>query len=239
MQNEKKELYKQKQIRKNSAKALREKVAKIKKWGEDNIRNDHMTIGKDIVFFDPEDRDLLVGTIWYVKEGRCHGSICGEQVSLSRYLMGFNSKIRTEQKIEVHHIDNNPLNNRKDNLMLVTRSENCLARRKKGSLTGEKSPFSKYKGVFQSNNKTTLASIKIGDKQVTKTVYDELLGAYIYDEAALILHGKFSVTNRQLFPTVFNDKKLKELKTKYNEFVKKYPERDIIKFANESKKKKD
>ena len=60
-------------------------------------------------------------------------------------------------KLVVDHIDNNPLNNRLDNLQLITNRENSSKDRKGGT--------SKYIGVsLASGRKTWLASIRINGK---------------------------------------------------------------------------
>lgn len=90
----------------------------------------------------------------------------------------------------VDHINHNGLDNRKENLRIVTHLQNCLnTRSRKGT--------SLYKGVsFDSSRRKWKVQIKAGDKHLQLGRFkNEHFAAIVYDVAALKHFGEFAVLN--------------------------------------------
>lgn len=88
----------------------------------------------------------------------------------------------------VDHIDNDPLNNRRKNLRLATKSQNgANSKRKVDNSTG-------YKGViFESFTKRYKAAIRINGKTINLGRYDTPEEAHeAYKQAAIKYHGEFA-----------------------------------------------
>ncbi len=106
---------------------------------------------------------------------------------MSRLIMGLNK----DDRLEVDHINGNPLDNRRINLRLATHAENC---RNRGA---SKNSSSKYKGVSwdKSVNKW-IVQICINGKNINiGRSRNETFAASMYDEKARELHGEFAQTN--------------------------------------------
>lgn len=87
------------------------------------------------------------------------------------------------------HINGNALDNRKENLRLVTHSQNAINRKKKGS-------SSKYKGVHRYYDHGWRACIQHQGKRVNIGVFrDEVEAALAYDRQAFLLFGDFAYLN--------------------------------------------
>lgn len=93
---------------------------------------------------------------------------------------------------EPDHIDGDSLNNRRNNLRLVTHQENMWNRK---PVTGSSS---KFKGVsWQTATQYWKAYIKINEKQVhLGCFWDEVDAAIAYNKAAKALHGEFAKLNK-------------------------------------------
>ena len=99
--------------------------------------------------------------------------------------------------MDIDHIDGNSLNNRKENLRICTRSQNCSNKKvRRDSRSG-------YKGVYiKKGGKRFLAYI--GDpntpatrkRQIRLGLYDTAEeAALVYNKAALEMYGEFAVLN--------------------------------------------
>ncbi len=92
---------------------------------------------------------------------------------------------------EVHHINENGLDNRRENLMVVTRSQHKMLARKRKKYT------SRHKGVsWAKRDKKWKVQITINWKQIYLGLFNsELEAAKAYDEAAKELFGEFAKLN--------------------------------------------
>ena len=148
---------------------------------------------------DPDDYQKLSQYNWecFEKESRGRYAIRLEGrkiVSMHREIMN-----APDGKV-VHHDDGNGLNNTKENLRIVTVSENNKYVRKRG-----RAASSKYKGVsLEKRNGKWRAGIKSDGKYKSLGYFEnEEDAARAYDEAAKVHHGNFAVLN---FPDEVTDK---------------------------------
>jgi hypothetical protein len=131
--------------------------------------------------------------------------ICGELKYLrdssgrSPRLLLHNLLIPTKEEFVVDHKNRDGLDNRRENLRLCTRAENCRNSKPKKLQT---SNGSRYKGVtFHPKKKLYQARICFNRQRIRLgRSKDEKLCAFLYDVAALELHGEFACINYDLFP---------------------------------------
>lgn len=92
------------------------------------------------------------------------------------------------RKEEVDHINNNTLDNRRENLRLANRVENCQNTRKKSTNK------SGYKGVhFHKQSGKWRAQIKVGSKYLSLGLFlTPEIAAEAYKNAAIKYHGEFA-----------------------------------------------
>lgn len=95
--------------------------------------------------------------------------------------------------MQVDHINHNTLDNRKENLRIVTSNRNNQNRNKGAGCT------SKYKGVYwHKNNKKWQAHLKFNKKELYLGNFDsEEEAALAYDRKARELFGEYACTNFQ------------------------------------------
>lgn len=127
-------------------------------------------------FIDKEDYEIVNKHTWHIGwRGYILSNINNKRVQLHRILMN------APKELVVDHIDGNILNNRKENLRIVTISENARNRKNKS-----KNSSSKYFGVsWDKNKKRWHAVIRPGEKTIFLGVFkDEIDAALAYNVAA-------------------------------------------------------
>jgi hypothetical protein len=138
----------------------------------------------DYCIVSSEDFDILNKYKWCIGEGYVMGSIDKKMWRIHRYIMIeiLNNK---EDKIKIDHINSNKLDNRRENLRIVTHSENVRNSSKR------KNASSKYFGVSK-NNKWS-STIIIADNKLYASYDIEEHAAYQYNlwiDKYKIIHAK-------------------------------------------------
>lgn len=146
----------------------------------------------DFVLFDEADANKIKLLTWHLwKKGVCKYAksnkfIKGKYYSISMHRFLTNP----DKKYEVDHIDNNGLNNRRNNLRIVERKFNKM------NLSKYKSNTSGYKGVHCVNKDRWQARIQIDGKRISLGCYaTREEAALAYNAGAIKYHGEFSNLN--------------------------------------------
>lgn len=164
---------------------------------EINLNNNVMA------FVDDEDFDRVNKFKWYAKSVgknkvgfyaarnfhfiKSDGSPTGRTVFMHRFILGVENVSHKDNEID--HKNNNTLDNRKINLRISTRSQNCVNRRNYMSITG-------FRGVSVRPSGRFAAAIKINQKAKVIGTFDTAeLAAKAYDEKAKELFGEFANLN--------------------------------------------
>lgn len=115
------------------------------------------------VLLDDEDYEVVAQHAWWCNiHGYIVGRLDGKELYLHRFLMGF-----PPQKV-VDHINGNKLDNRRCNLRLCERKENCRnARRPKNNTSG-------CTGVSKCKNNLWRAYIMVDRKQINLGIYENI-----------------------------------------------------------------
>lgn len=120
----------------------------------------------DYTFVSEEDYDFLNKYKWSKNSsGYAQGRIDGKSYLLHRYIMIviLNNNIYSHTKID--HIDNNRLNNNRENLRIITNSDNAR------NVTKQQNISSKYMGVCFDNNSNLWRANIVKDKQQISVRY--------------------------------------------------------------------
>ena len=120
---------------------------------------------------------------WIGGEKKYHNEL------MHRFILGLSK--RGNGAAEVDHINHDGLDNRKENLRVVTHAQNCRNRSK------SKNKSSQYKGVtWNSQGKNWRATITANGKYIhLGPTRLEVVAARVYDHWAKKLHGEFASTN--------------------------------------------
>jgi hypothetical protein len=142
---------------------------------------------------DDEDFPLLSSRSWSLNGcGYCQASYGGRVYTMHRLVMN------AQPGQEIDHIDGDKLNNRKDNLRFVTRSENMrnVTDRKSGQVRNRKhGKYSQYLGVTRNKRGYWVAQCRNRDKYIYRYFHDEISAAKGYDEISREIYGPDAVVN--------------------------------------------
>lgn len=109
--------------------------------------------------------------------------------------------MKTPDGLFVDHINENTLDNRKENLRNCTRAQNYHHRKKR------RDSQCSFKGIHKDSNGSWKTRISLNGKRYYIGSYrNERLAALVYDAAARLFHGEFAVTNfgDTYVPTISN-----------------------------------
>jgi len=136
-----------------------------------------------------EDCHLLDEHGWFIKKGGkglyIHAKINKKCIGIHRIIMG---TVDTDKLVD--HINGNPLDNRRENLRITTKQQNCCNQRKRvGS--------SKFKGVvWHKMGGGWIAQIGVNYKRYHLGSFkSEIEAAKAYNDAAIKYHGEFACLN--------------------------------------------
>lgn len=130
------------------------------------------------VFVDKEDLEYLSQFNWRIINGNYIARERSRTLGKITILL-HREIINCPKNREVDHINGNPLDNRKENLRIVTRSKNMMNKRKL------KDTFSsKYKGVhWHKHNKKWIAKLRYNKKDI-------YLGSFMLEKEAALAYNK-------------------------------------------------
>jgi HNH endonuclease len=138
---------------------------------------------------DEQDAERVLTFEWYISKSKKRLSVRRgdgkKHIWLSRFIMG-----NPPSNVEVDHINGNTLDNRRLNLRLATRSQNCANK-------GPSKHTSSFKGVsWKQRNGKWCSQIKYRGKVIHIGLYDtEEAAAKAYDVEALIRFGEYARLN--------------------------------------------
>lgn len=137
---------------------------------------------------DVQDRDLVAQRRWYLRADGYAASTSRPTAYLHRFLFGLEKGDRRE----VDHINCDRLDNRRSNLRIISKQQNCQNRRQtRGS--------SRFRGVcWDSTHRLWQASIVIDRKQRTLGYFHDEVEAARIAEAARIQHMPYAQPDPEL-----------------------------------------
>lgn len=160
------------------------------------FRKIKLTQGK-YALVDAEDYEKLIslGKWCFLNTHDDDGGYAGKQdpeTKKTKFMQSFIIK-KPNKKMLIDHINMKTLDNRKSNLRLCTKSQNCCNSPSRKT----KRRSSKYKGVcFLQKKKSWLTQVYIGGKRVfRKTFRSETEAALAYNKYAAKYHGEFAYRN--------------------------------------------
>jgi HNH endonuclease len=172
------------------------------------LRNKHGdTIAHTIV--SPEHFDLLNNYRWFVNQDYVISTIGNQVWKLHRFIMIKILGNDLTSKNLIDHINNDPLDNRHENLRVVTASENSRNRKKKENCS------SQYMGVSKRSNGFFQVTLRIPGKRLYATYLDEIHAAFQYnkwiDEHNITCANKNNVEIPSNFVEYVSSRQLNEL----------------------------
>lgn len=151
------------------------------------------------IIIDESDMELVLSRNWSISKGnsnyfRVETRINNKLVRLHRFILGI-----TDKKIEVDHINRNPLDNRRENLRLANRNQNMrnIKFKDRPNKTG-------FIGVYKSHGKFR-GCLSVDDKTIhVKGAFETAKEAAVErDKLAFKTSGEFAILN---FPKLLKDR---------------------------------
>lgn len=143
----------------------------------------------EIILLDEQDAESLGHHRWYVNGKyvvRCEwlGKGKNKVTLIHREIMG----VKSGDRLQVDHINGNPLDNRRANLRICTRSQNGMNRGKQANNT------SGFKGViWRPKERKWAARIGVDGKKIDLGYFQtKAEAAAAYDAASKRVHGEFA-----------------------------------------------
>jgi hypothetical protein len=147
---------------------------------------------------DEEDYGIVSGIKWYAATSRTRQDgkyrVIGRLFAPRKNIYMHRLIMNAPKGMEVDHINGDPLDNRRINLRICTRSQNA-----KNIIKHIENGSSKYKGVsFDFVNRKWKSRIQCNRKEIWIGRFDsEIEAAKAYDRAAKELYGEFACPNFQ------------------------------------------
>jgi hypothetical protein len=150
-----------------------------------------LTKGK-IAIVDDDDYELLAHWKWYYSQNsNGRGGYAARRDSARQMIRMHRLILNAPEGIEVDHVNGNPLDNRRDNLRLCSRAENC-----RNIAKCHRQTTSCFRGVYRTLRGQWAAMTGVNGKRVWIGRFDsEEEAARAYDRAILVLHGSFARVN--------------------------------------------
>jgi hypothetical protein len=138
-----------------------------------------------------EDYQNIIKYGWYISCGYVHGRVNGKIMSLHHFIMG-----KPEKGLIIDHINQNRLDNRRENLRFATLKLNAHNRKKNITETST----TKYKGIRHKKNRQSYSwSAQYGGKHIG-AFDNEKDAAKAYDTYVYQLYGEEAMLNFEYTP---------------------------------------
>lgn len=142
---------------------------------------------KYVATVDEEDADLA-SLRWYASIMPCGVYVIGQDSKSGKTIYLHREVMRAPKGMDVDHINRNPLDNRRSNLRVCTRSQNLARSRPHGS--------SGYKGVWQGRTGKWIVDVyENGKRRRIHGFTSPEDAAREYDRVAREIHGEFAWLN--------------------------------------------